>query len=477
VFNTFFDLPQTLDRVAEESHFDPMPPGFPYRIPAWADDTAVICKNEKEVQLLLDECERWGLANGLTFNAKKTVALVLGKKKPPECMLKLDNVPIVYSTHVTHLGVELTSHSRIKSKVDLDNEKWFQGKLRAIQSLLLARPYGLEAMLSLKLVKTSILPSLLYGSEIVLPSEEPQKLLNKALRVILSAYQRTHRSYMHFFTGMWRIQAYASYRMLSMVARWHCPTEGSRIPREAFQMAMKEGLPFYLRFTQVLSQFKLEGEWEYFRQRLLGCHPSDMKRVTKEWKRKASKVIDEEEARWNRSELIFECKLPLRTTPHPCMYSPLANFGFMVLADHFAPPDVVEAQEGILAPCSICGEKEGDRYSHLLWECDDEEVSKLREMNTVVHEFAKAEVFVNLERQETRKEERVRGKKELEDRRLDEDGGMMKKKEKKKIKEEGCPSRLKITEKKLRMLMTYLRDMYKLKMKAVRGESWIEDDS
>ena len=52
----------------------------------YADDTALIAENEKEMQALLDITERENLNKGLELNGKKTEVVVISRKANATCI-------------------------------------------------------------------------------------------------------------------------------------------------------------------------------------------------------------------------------------------------------------------------------------------------------------------------------------------------------------------------------------------------------
>ena len=72
---------------------------------AFADDLLLISPTWKGLQLMLDECVRYGLAHGLKFNEKKTQFVVSGKSPLQNPTLHLDQDIITPCTEIKHLGV------------------------------------------------------------------------------------------------------------------------------------------------------------------------------------------------------------------------------------------------------------------------------------------------------------------------------------------------------------------------------------
>lgn len=478
-FSCYFTLPQVLENFAAQQErlrrMEALPQGFPYRVPAWADDTAIVASNDKDAQTLLDECVRWGHAHGLTFNAKKSVALRLGTRKVPLYpTLKLrtfgdddvgrhhgpvgggrgDGDLIWFKNAAKHLGVLLTTHSKIRrvprgggtsnknrnrqrneeeedddgsihddvgnlfgDDDDYDEEddgphlspakqetlalfEKVERKINAMSSLLLARQYGLNASLSMRLVASTILPMLLYGSELLSLKENSdveyiekcQVLMNKALRKVLNAYARTHRTQLHFFTGSWRMGAHVKYRRLMALARWHAFPEHNGMAMQALEFAKNHQLPFHLENEALIQELGLPEDWKKFIESLEEANREQQqerdplrawklkKGALTTWKRATRTKIDEIEASWNRSDIPIEFVIKKRCLPSPYLEHPLANFGFLRLVDIFDPPDVVARQGGVVRPCYLCGAEGGDRFSHLLNGCGNIEVTKLRQL-------------------------------------------------------------------------------------------------
>ncbi len=396
-FISYFTLPQVLDEVATEQKFTPLPYPFPYRIPAFADDTALLAIIAREMQVLLDESVTWGKEKDLTFNAKKSAILCMGARHIPDGVsFTLGGVPVPIVEYATHLGITLKAHVRVRlpEEESAKLEEWFSQKLNALSSLMLSRRYGLSARLSLHIVKSVIVPKLLYGAEIVRPKEREQVMVNRALRVVVGAYGRTHVSYLHFYCGMWRVSALACFRRFVAVASWHVFPE-SAMALKAFQLAVQEKLDFFMFFRDDLRVYRLSEAWAAFSEKAASPEQKERRAALRTWKAQVRASIGESESAWNRAQLKAPCNLPQVVHPHPCLDHPLSNFGFMLLSDAFDPPDKQTADEKT-GPCHLCGEEDGDRFSHLLFSCSAESVVVVREMYRVVLPMARLETFVNL---------------------------------------------------------------------------------
>ena len=71
---------------------------------AFADDLILLSPNLKQLQLMLTECERFGLKNGLRFNDTKTQFVISGKCPIPDPTILLNGKLIAPKDELKHLG-------------------------------------------------------------------------------------------------------------------------------------------------------------------------------------------------------------------------------------------------------------------------------------------------------------------------------------------------------------------------------------
>src|SRR5690606_17432720 len=145
-----------------------------------------------------------------------------------------------------------------------------KARINAISSLMLARKHGLNASLSLKIVTSCIYPALLYGCEVLSPKtvaadrmylEKAQVVVNKALRKVVGAYDRCHVAHLHFFCGLWRVEALAKFRRLMTVARWFARRTQNEVAIRAYELAHRHELPFYVETQESIEQLGIQQAW------------------------------------------------------------------------------------------------------------------------------------------------------------------------------------------------------------------------
>lgn len=127
---------------------------------------------------------------------------------------------------------------------------------------MLARKHGLNASLSLKIVTTCICPALLYGCEVLslkttadrMFLEKAQVVVNKALRKVVGAYDRCHVALLHFFCGLWRVEALVKFRRLMTMARWFSRRSQNEAAIRAYEMAEQHQLPFFVETREMIEE-------------------------------------------------------------------------------------------------------------------------------------------------------------------------------------------------------------------------------
>jgi len=70
----------------------------------FADDIIMLSPNLKHLQMMVNECELFGLKNGLKFNISKTQFIVSGTSPIPDVKVMFDNKSITPQMELKHLG-------------------------------------------------------------------------------------------------------------------------------------------------------------------------------------------------------------------------------------------------------------------------------------------------------------------------------------------------------------------------------------
>ena len=90
----------------------------------YADDTALICRNRKELEKGIKVLENWSEENGLTINKKKSGVMIMSKRKSKGRGLEIDKLwdyPIV--NNYKYLGTVMTKHMSIDSHLNETGQK------------------------------------------------------------------------------------------------------------------------------------------------------------------------------------------------------------------------------------------------------------------------------------------------------------------------------------------------------------------
>ena len=129
----------------------------------YADDTAILADNEESLQHNLDEFLKFCKALRLSINYTKTNILIFGVKNKECFHFQLDNNKIDIVDTFKYLGVAFSSsRSFLKARLHAVQQAW-----KALCLLYKrVRYFDLPLKLQIKLFDHTIVPILLYGSEI-----------------------------------------------------------------------------------------------------------------------------------------------------------------------------------------------------------------------------------------------------------------------------------------------------------------------
>lgn len=167
------------------------------KIAQFADDTAIYLHHRrasalgKQLQADLVKLSNWFKKWRVKINPNKTTAILFSKKfKKPPPKIKIDNVEINWGKEVRYLGLTLDRKMTFKPHITNTAKKSRQ-LMKALYPLLCRRS-KLDTSNKITIVKSIILPSLMYGCEIwnlsnTTNQEKLQRILNIALRMAVSA--------------------------------------------------------------------------------------------------------------------------------------------------------------------------------------------------------------------------------------------------------------------------------------------------
>ncbi len=138
--------------------------GTNYNNLRYADDTALLAGNEKELSDLTSKINEVGKQFGMEINIKKTKAMVVSKKKPnsPKINIAIDGQHIEQVTSYVYLASLITEDGRsekeIKRRIMIARSTFTN-----MRTLLWCR--GINLKTRLRAIKCYIWPTLFYGVE------------------------------------------------------------------------------------------------------------------------------------------------------------------------------------------------------------------------------------------------------------------------------------------------------------------------
>ena len=137
--------------------------GTNYNNLRYADDTALLAGNEKELSDLTSKINEVGKLFGMKINVKKTKAMVVSKKpNSPKINIAIDGQHIEQVTSYMYLGSLITEDGRsekeIKRRIMIA-----QSTFTNMRTLLSCR--GINLKTRLRAIKLYIWPTLFYGAE------------------------------------------------------------------------------------------------------------------------------------------------------------------------------------------------------------------------------------------------------------------------------------------------------------------------
>jgi hypothetical protein len=189
----------------------------------FADDTALVAGNQRDLATLLGICEKWSQDVGMQFAPAKCV--ILGPPAPQrEVSLQLYNTDLPSEEQAKYLGIPFTKKGIAWSKLAQERAT----KARGVIAML--APVGMNALgwapaASCIIYKTFIRPVLEYGLALSAPSAANLKIYRKvqtlALRTICTAPKTTSIAALHRLLQVEPMEHRARELNLNWGARMH----------------------------------------------------------------------------------------------------------------------------------------------------------------------------------------------------------------------------------------------------------------
>ena len=375
------DLPQYLEEKVPQWRSEPLT----VRSMLWADDTLLVSQHPATLQALLDACQEWSSLWGLTFNPTKSSILPLGahhssKMRAAAARFTLGGSPVPAASSAKHLGVLHHAYRQSRSRYEMH---WTSDKSSYVRSW----PTRLSSLISevnilppdraIRILRTVVLPQILYGSELAPPPKMAQVAVNSVLRVALRAYHRTPRRVLLYLSGLWRVKTMARMRRLKALVSWSLPTQPAPEAAAGIALAKEHNLPWWREVCSDLADLSLEGHYN----RIVGAlgsmralpHDEMVKRcksVLIEWTKAVRAQLDARELAWQYEAWPDLAPPAHRTTAlHPVCRAVHAAAALYLFVPSMAPPDVFEGRGHTNPPCFLCGAEGGDHMQHMVCDC------------------------------------------------------------------------------------------------------------
>jgi hypothetical protein len=205
----------------------------------FADDANLHALSVASLQTLLDACQDWGDRVGMKFAPSKCFVVA----EEENVHVTMYNAPLPQIDRAKYLGFYMTA-----TGIDWDEHVRKRGN-KATATIQLLRGKGMNGAgwpprSALNVYKTFIRPALEYGLPLAMRMPEVvhrlQKVQNRALRAIYSAWNTTSVAALHRLSGLETMQ----HRAMELQARYFCKLHNSldaRIPAVRMWWALLHG--------------------------------------------------------------------------------------------------------------------------------------------------------------------------------------------------------------------------------------------
>ena len=360
-------------------------------VAACADDIILISPSKHAIQCLLDEAVLFAKSHRYLLHPNKSVIASIRTKTPED--IKMYDGFIPTTEKLEHLGITRTlsgNNPMMKACVeDRINRMWRTAYL--LMDVGLHGTNGLNPTASIKLIRTYILPRVLYGLEAVLLTRKEEDALEtayrKLLRQIQSLPQNTATEAIYLLAGCLPISAELDLQRLtlaggvsrlpeenplSIMARRQVELENPKSNSwfaQAIQMAERYGIDLQQNFLNPIPKEEWKKE---INTRIKQHHQQSM--ISRAVVKSSMKHID-----W--SGLNMETPSPHRiwtdSGNDPATMHHAAYRAKMLTGGYLLQATVSKSSGGKLSPaCQLCMQ-EDEEMVHLIWKCPVLEAARI----------------------------------------------------------------------------------------------------
>jgi hypothetical protein len=189
-------------------------------ISCFADDTFLISDCLKNMQLMLDMCDDYGIEFNINYNPNKTYLIVFSKypiNNSFDCSLSLSNIKIKRVDSINYLGYKLNYNLDCNQEV-MESFKIVKNSFFSLYTLGM-RPNGLNPFVQSFIYKTFCLSKFLYGLEVTSLNKTTLKNLNveqnMLIRYAIGLHKNCHMSDLLVILKIFNIQElYTLYKLI-----------------------------------------------------------------------------------------------------------------------------------------------------------------------------------------------------------------------------------------------------------------------
>jgi hypothetical protein len=242
--------------------------------PTCADDLSTLSDSDQELQILCSIANDYSLMERYELQPKKSVVLPYIKKRAagvnkPIITLGDQQMPVVDKT--THVGLVRTPDNSPTAAIT-ENLQKARRTLYSLMSAGLHGENGLDPETCIHLLRTYVIPILIYGLEIYLPSpisiRPLEMFLKKVLKQILSIPTTTADPAPFILSGLVPVEALIHLRALSLfgnIVRLDNSSVEKRIAYRQLTIHGQSGGSWFSDLSVILAKYKLPSPMEIIR--------------------------------------------------------------------------------------------------------------------------------------------------------------------------------------------------------------------
>ena len=233
--------------------------------PACADDVTVLSNDSNDLQFLINVCKDYSDMDGYVLQDQKSVVLKMNsiRNYPESEAWKLGSkeMPVVDST--THMGILRTSANQELSAVENNIQK-AQRTAYSLMGAGLHGENGVDPETAMSLLNTYVLPVLLYGLEVIIPSGKAFTMLEtqykRLLKQILSLPITTADPAIYLLSGMLPVEATLHKRILSLfgnITRLPDDSIELRLAKRQLELKTFKSHSWFIEVKKILLKYDL----------------------------------------------------------------------------------------------------------------------------------------------------------------------------------------------------------------------------